>query len=184
MINSQFFCNIIIQVTIIFIFLSVFYFTYAKNKEADVVMNNVDFLLKHFIGQGKINFLTDDVRTTIKSDLTNNTTSDGSIKADKDVEKKNKDIIKKTIKTVITVVVSVCCFVLFCFIMNKRGIFPSFFTHLEFKEIFSETLIIIIFVALTEFCFLKFFGSKFISIDPNKIKVAFLKNLQNYANSN
>ena len=49
MINSQFFCNVIIQVTIIFIFLSVFYLTYAKNKEADVVMNNVDFLLKHFI---------------------------------------------------------------------------------------------------------------------------------------
>ena len=184
MINSQFFCNVIIQVTVIFIFLSVFYFTYAKNKEADVVMNNVDFLLKNFIGQGKINFLTPNTRNIVKADLNDNTNTQESINSDNDVEKKNKEIINKTIKTVMTVVVCVCCFVLFCFIMNKRGIFPSFFTHLEFKEILTETFVIIVFVALTEFCFLKFFGSNFISIDPNKIKLAFLKNLQNYANSN
>lgn len=183
MINSQFLCNVIIQVTIIFIFLSVFYFTYAKNKEADVVVNNVDFLLNNFIGQGKINFLSESTRSVIKSKLSNGTPSPDAIKADNQVEENNDKIIKKTIMTVITVIVCVCCFVLFCFIMNKCKILPNFFTNLKFKEVFIESAVILLFVGLTEFCFLTFFASKFISIEPNKIKAVFLRNLQSYSNN-
>jgi len=183
MINSNFICNVIIQVTIIFIFLSVFYFTYAKDKEAEVVTNNIDFLVENILGPGKINFLSNSTRSVLKSNLSNSTISPDAIKADKDVEENNNKIIKKSINTVITILVGVCAIVLFCFMMNRYKILPSFFTNLKFKEIFIETAVIIFFVGLTEFCFLNFFASKFISIEPNKIKTAFLKNIQSYVNN-
>lgn len=53
----------------------------------------------------------------------------------------------------------------------------------DIKEILIESFIILIFIALTEFGFLSFFGSKFISINTNQIKLNIVKYFQNYSNS-
>ena len=43
----------------------------------------------------------------------------------------------------------------------------------------KETVVIIIAVALTEYCFLTFLGSKFVSVDPNMLKAHLFTNLKN-----
>lgn len=181
MLNSQFLCNVIIQVTIIFIFLCVFFFTYVKNEEAHVVTNNVDFIIEEFLGQGKINFIDNETRSILRNNLKEESPTQDSIDADNNVEKANKQVIQKTIKSVTIVVIIVLLFVMFCFFMNKYKVFPSFFSKLKFKEIAIESSVILLVVALTELCFVKFFASNFISIEPNLIKAAFLKNIKNYS---
>lgn len=184
MIDSSFLCNVIIQVTLIFIFLTVFFFTYAKNKEADVVVNNVDFLISSFLGDGKVGFINEADRKELKDKLLEEKEDNHEmLESDQNVERSNKEIISKSIKTVRKVTVVVILIVLFCFLMNKYGIMESFFKKIDFKDIFKESIIILFFVALTEFFFLNAIGVKYISIEPTKIKAQLIQNLYDYSKS-
>ncbi len=46
------------------------------------------------------------------------------------------------------------------------------------KDILIKNAIILIFVGLTEFTFLKFFGSKYLSLDPNIVKRTIVQNIK------
>ena len=50
----------------------------------------------------------------------------------------------------------------------------------KLTHIIIESLIILFFVGITEFVFLKYFGARFISIDINKVKIALLTKIKNY----
>ena len=51
------------------------------------------------------------------------------------------------------------------------------------KETLIESFIILLFIGLTEYLFIKNFGSKFISIDTNGIKSKIIQNFQVYTNT-
>lgn len=182
-VSSQFLCNLIIQVTLIFIFLTGFFFTYAKDKEKDVVVNNVDKLLESVIGETTLKLIPKDVKDTLKTNISNlEETSDAVKQQDKDVEKNNNQVLSKTVNLLIKVAIFSAVIVLICFYMSKKTDI-GFFKHLDLKKIIIEALVILFFVGLTEFVFLTYFAADFISIEPNLIKYTFLKEINDFIKS-
>ena len=48
----------------------------------------------------------------------------------------------------------------------------------QLNEIISENIVILIAVGITEYVFLAYFGARYISIDPNIIKLSILESLR------
>jgi len=177
--SSQFVCSALIQVTLIFCFLTIFFFTYAKDKEKDVVINNVDFVIEDLLGQDSFNLLPPDIREKLKG-LSSTKKSAEMAEQDAKVEENNKQILNKTIKLLVVIIAFVCGITFFCW--SKRGQ-PGFFYNFELGDILKESLIILFFIALTEFLFLNEIGSKYISVETNQLKANVIKNLRDYRNS-
>jgi hypothetical protein len=164
--------SILLQVTCIFIFLTVFFFTYVSNEEKKVVENQIDFLIDNVVG-ANLNILPNEVKENILSKI-NNLSS--STTTDNDSIKKSNDSIRSKATKIITVlsIVVIVIFILSIY-LNKTNV--SFFKNLSLSAIFKETGIIVLFVGLTEYIFLTYFGSKWISIDPNVLKAHLFGNL-------
>lgn len=173
MFNSQFLCNTVVQVTLIFVFLCVFFFTYAKNKEKEVIITNIDFLVKDIIGNFPVN-----LKNFLPKQKTTTEVNPDDIK----VEETNKKILKKSIITVSIFVVFAILLVIFCQVMSIKSTIP-FFKNFNIGKILIESLVILFFIALTEFVFITFFGSKFISVEPDKVKASILQKLYEYSQS-
>jgi len=108
------------------------------------------------------------------------TSSDSLKKSDQESEDSNNKIISKTIKVLIitSIVVFSAIFILFTLSKNESGFFKRF----NLKEITIESLVILVFVGITEYVFLTYFGSRFIAIDVNKIKISLLEKIKQYLN--
>jgi type IV secretory pathway VirB2 component (pilin) len=174
--NSEFVCTVLFQVVLVFSFLSIFYFTYAKNKEKDTVINNVNFLLNSFTSNSPLK-IPQNVKDQIKQNASSSPTPE-SLKADRETEANNKSIFKKTMKTLAKTLMVVLIIIMTCKYMEGKN---SFFVEIHMKKLLIQSVIILLFVALTEFLFLNYLGSKFISINPNKLKAVVLQNVYNYA---
>ena len=61
-----------------------------------------------------------------------------------------------------------------------NGYLPENHKLKDIREVLGESLIILLFIGLTEFIFIKFFGSTFISINVNNIKYNIIKSLLSY----
>ena len=53
----------------------------------------------------------------------------------------------------------------------------QFFKGLNLGHIFKETVVIALFVGITEYVFLTYFGAKWISVDPNVVKAHLFENM-------
>jgi hypothetical protein len=91
--------------------------------------------------------------------------------ADEYVEKSNKELLITAAKFIGGFVVA--GFALIMFISNKYNI-PLY-------DILIHNIIILVFVALTEYCFLTFIAQNYITADPNFVKLAVVKELKKYA---
>ena len=175
--NSGFICNVLCQVILFFVFISVFFFTYAALTEQRTVQNQLNFLVDETISpylKLLCNIDPNGLCKTLK-DKINNLKPDTS--ADASVESNNKQVIIKTIIVLGIAIVTVLGIIsLIWFISKQKN--SGFFTAFNMKPIIIESLIILAFVALTEFIFLTYFGARFISIDVNKIKIALLTKLK------
>ena len=162
--------SVLLQITCIFIFLTVFFFTYVSNEEKKVVENQIDFLIDNVVG-ANLNILPNEVKENILSKI-NNLSSN----SDNDSIKKSNDSIRSK-ATKILIILSIVVIVIFILSIyfNKTNV--SFFKNLSLSTIFKETGIIVLFVGLTEYIFLTYFGSKWISIDPNVLKAHLFNNL-------
>jgi hypothetical protein len=196
--SSTFVFFVILQVVLAFTFITVFFFTYGKILEKQAIMNNIDYLIQNIIGDS-IN-LSDDIKNSIidNIDIIDNIKNTNNIKDIKDinnhgntgnnnnnnnpdiiVEKNNKKIFKNSM--IILSVILFLVLLLFIFFMSMRNSNIPFFQNFEFIKIFKESMIILVFVALTEFCFLYFFGSKYIVVNPNLLKKEVIDQLSEYS---
>ena len=177
MFDINFIINVLIQVLCIFIFLSVFFFTYASNVEGKVVENQVNFLLDDIFGIN-INCMPDNIKAVIKNKVNGiEINSPENISLNEKINKSNDEIKNKTKDIAIKASIVVGIIVIVSFILSKNG--PAFFKNLDLVKITKETIVILIAVALTEFIFLVFLGSKYISISPHLLKGHFFENLKN-----
>ena len=165
--NKQFLFTVLIQVTLIFIFITIFFFTYAKNKEKDVVINNINLLLDSIIPNDLVAILPTNYKKIIIDNLNSikSNTSDDNI-----VKENNKKVFRNAIKILIIFLFLIS---LLLFIYKK---------NVPLSSIFIQSLIIVFFVGLTEYIFLTFFASKFISVDPQLIKYTFINQIQKFIN--
>jgi hypothetical protein len=170
MFNINFVLGVIIQVYVIFVFLTVFFFTYASKKEGEIVKNQVDFVTKDFLAT-ELSLLPDSVKAMIAEKIN---TIEPDTSRNKTIEDSNNEIKAKTTKILVSLGVIILVFTATSFFLSTR---ITFFKDLNLIHILKETAVILFFVALTEFIFLEYFAARFISVEPNLIKSRIYKNL-------
>ena len=144
-----------------------FFFTYAKNIEKEIVINNIDYLIKDIIGQYKV-FLSNNNKTIIRNSINKIKIKD--IKNhDEEVKKSNKILLDKTVLIISITLVSALILAYVIFKYNKYHDSPSLI-NLSFFDIIGKNIIILLTVMIIEFLFLKIVIYNHISLEPNVIK--------------
>lgn len=167
---SELSITVITNVLLISIFIGIFFFTYATYIEQEVVKSQMDFLSKNITSF--VLFLGPDLRDKYKNYL-----KDVKITGFDDIDKQVEELNKETVnKAIIANVIFFVCAVAIVFFIYHRSLKNREPIHLG--QILTQNLIILLFVGLTEFSFLTFFGSKFISLNPNVVKRELVRNFR------
>lgn len=157
-------CGIIMLVVLIATFLTIFFFTYASTVEGEIVEDQVDYIVNDFTKDLKL--LPPNVLAILKSGMKMVNKPDLTTQ-DKEVEEHNNKIITTTIKYV--AILFIATVVIIYYASNKY--------NFTVGDLIKQNLIILVFIALTEFCFLNLFARQFISANPNLVKKIILNNL-------
>ena len=176
--SSTFVCFVILQILLAFTFITVFFFTYGKTLEKQAIINNIDYLIENIFGNGNLN-LPEDIKTEFINKIKGDTETHNE--NDKKVNENNKKILNNTLLILIILITVVLLFIIFSFSMRNSNI--HFFQNFNLTKILRESGIILIFVGLTEFCFLYFFASKYIVVNSNLLKKQVVDKLGEYSNS-
>jgi len=160
MFNKEEIANIILHVTLISTFIGIFFFTYASRIEENIVKKQVAFLIED--NREIISLIPNDIKQNLVSKL-NDIKLDLSEDDNKTTEQ-NKKLLLNAAK-ILSVVLIVGVYI----VLKMSHMYNFNFVHL-----LKENLIILCFVALTEFVFLTFFVQHYLSIDPNIIKRKFI----------
>ena len=156
MFNKEEIANIILHVTLISTFIGIFFFTYGSHIEENIVKKQVAFLIED--NKEFVSLIPNDTKKKIV-DKINNIKLDLA-EDDKKVTEQNKKLLIKA-ATVLGIV-----FVVGVAIVWKMSEIYKF----DFIHLLKENLIILCFVALTEFTFLTYYAQNYLSIDPNIIR--------------
>lgn len=161
--------NIILNVTLISTFIGIFFFTYGKKIEENVVKGQSELVAS---------YLAKDISTFIDKDTAQKITSSLSppdmTKQDQEVEENNKQLQSQAFNTLLIVLIGG---LLLTIIIAK-------YYNLNLTDILQTNLTILAFVAITEYVFLTYIGQNFISLDPNfvrhKILISLKKSLEDH----
>jgi hypothetical protein len=162
--------NILLHVLFITTFLVVFFFTYASKVESNVVKIESKRIVSELVSDALL-VLPDEAVVAINTDILPNLSVPDLQQEDADVKASNDALIKKTgIMLAVAFVVGIIIVFGMARLFGKTSNPP--FT---FGSIVAHNLIILAFVALTEFVFLYFFVQNYISIDSNYVKYRILE---------
>jgi len=167
--------KIIFQVIIIFIFVGIFFFTYASYIEQKIVEKQVDDIVVDLVGDIKMLWPpTNSSLTYVKQQIASTKPTNLSAQDD-EVKASNKIILDKAVKS-ITIITIVGVILIFCIFMYSkyRG------EHIDYLGIIKNDFIILAFVASVEFGFLTFFAQNYRTIDSNFVKYKTLDTIANY----
>lgn len=161
--------NIILNVTLISTFIGIFFFTYGKKIEENVVKGQSELVAS---------YLAKDISTFIDKDTAQKITSSLSppdmTKQDQEVEENNKQLQAQAFNTLLIVLIGG---LLLTIIIAK-------YYNLNLTNILQTNLTILAFVAITQYVFLTYIGQNFISLDPNfvrhKILISLKKSLEDH----
>ena len=161
--NSESLINIIMNICFISVFIGIFFFTYAIYIEGIIVKTQLEII--------SINLVN-----TIKPFLTKKNIKDleKSLKAP-DMSQEDEDIIiyNSQLKSSAIGILSI----LFIFMFSASYILARYYNH-SFFPILGKNLLLLVFIALTEYTFLHTIPKKYITGDPNYIKYKILDNIQ------
>lgn len=166
-INEKFLLNVLLSVGLLSIFICVFFFTYAKNMEEKIVINQT----KNLVDDLTTDILTfKPIKDKLKMVVKYFEPPDMS-EQDKKVHDNNLQLLQKVVHIIVIFAIIVFTFV----------IFSIYIYDLSYYEIFWPNIIILIFVGLTEIFFITFIAPNFISFDPNFAKKSILNVLKEFA---
>jgi hypothetical protein len=157
-------CNILLHIMLISAFLGSYFFTFGAYLEREVLKDQLNFLVDTTLHPVRILFpnMSNDIKQKIKQQK-----FILDEKADKNSEENNKKTVDMAIKFItIFFVIGFIVILFLSKILDKEGL-----TTMQFlKKLFMHNLIILIFIAMTEFIFAFFFAKKYMSLDTNKLK--------------
>lgn len=179
---------IAIQVSFIFAFLTIFFFTYVSNvekkefgKQMDIIVDNIMKDLQddiHTIIDKKPDKISDEDAYILVNGIIDIAKKETTISSKKDIEdivKQNKQTKTIAYKNVTQVFIIVAIITI---ILLLLGFCLSIMYNIK------EALISVFFVAITEFTFLTFITSKYISADPNKVRRDLGESVQKWIQKN
>ena len=165
--KSKLAITVIMNVLLISLFIGIFFFTYGSYIEGKIVNNQMEFLssdisnIVRLFGENTNNNFKEKIKTFILPDLH---------EEDKKAKEANNKIMMKAFKVNIFFAIVVIIAIATIYITSNKDF--------SMRVLITQNLILLLFVALTEFSFITFFVSDFVSIDPNNIKYNFIKNLE------
>lgn len=151
--------DILTNIVLIGSFIGVFYFTIGKTIEGQITASNSQVLVNSFTQY--LDFLDPSIRTFIGSNIVPNVDENSLQQQDAQTAVYNQTFVNKAIKYLGSF------FAVGIFVI----IGTALYNHIPLKVIFIPNLIILFFIALTEFCFLYFIGRNYIIADPNLLKL-------------
>jgi hypothetical protein len=167
--KSELFSKVFINVLLFSIFIGMFFFTYGAMIEKSVLSSQMNILTANITDTTKLfgynvnNSLLNYINTIVLPDLS---------EEDESVNNNNKKIITKVININVIFFIVVSFIIYFVYKKSNKSY--------DLGEIISNNLVILFFIAITEYSFLTYFGSKFISIDTNQSKLSILKAIDKY----
>lgn len=166
--KSELISKVFINVLFISVFIAIFFFTYGSYIEEKVVINQMHFLSKDI--KNLFGLFGENINNLISQKLDEVTLPDLS-KEDKKAQQSNSIVKNKAFQFVLMFAVIVLAIVYFIYVRYNNGTY-------QLNEIISENIVILIAVGITEYVFLAYFGARYISIDPNIIKLSILESLR------
>lgn len=174
--------SIIIQVTLIFIFLTLFFFYYVTKIEQQEFQTQIDIVINELYNELK-NSISIPPQSSKEElfvlfngllDLIQKQNSQNS-EIYKKITEINNNTKKKAYKTLTYTLL---------FVIILSFILYSLQFCLNFPYYIKSGLIVVFFVAIVEFVFLQLIAKKYISISPNNIKLSFANTLQKWLKNN
>jgi len=178
--------DIIFQVTLIAIFLTVFFFTYVSNVEKEEFQKQLDLIVDDLLSDQDIrNIIPQNLSQTQKDNLA--IVISGSLEAAKtkstinqqnainDVINNNSKVKSSTYKKIFYVLIII---IILCIIVLLLGYCLPLIYQIK------EATIVVFFVALTELMFLEIIAKNYISANPNKIKAEVAQAIKEWLKDN
>lgn len=167
--NYELVTKISMNVLFISLFIAIFYFTYAPILEKHVIEHDMDLLCYELLNTSKV--FGSDINKLISENVNNIKLPDLS-HDDFEIDKTNRSVINNVVLYNIIFIIIVLVLIYLATKYSKES--------LNLSEIVTENIIILIFVGFIEFSFITFFGSRYVTIDPNKTKLSILSSLRKY----
>lgn len=161
-------CNLLLSVGFISVFIGIFFFTYAKNIEENIIKTQSEFIASNLAKDIRLIIPKEGGGHSIRALIADNLNFPDMTEEDKKVENNNNQLRKKAY---IVLVIGALLLTVLSFIIAKVNRFG-------FWKIIKNNLIILFFVFITEFEFLTYIGQNFISTDPNFVKNVLLKSIR------
>lgn len=151
-------CQIILNISFISVFIGVFFFTYASKVEQDILKDQTNYIAKHIADDFKL-FVSNETKQGIKANIK----SVNMDEEDKEVKEANSKLAKKAL--------------ILLGVFFLMGLITAF-TIIKWKNIktniFLQAMVILLFVAITEFAFLNLVARNYRIADVNYVKKQFL----------
>ena len=159
--------SVLMNVLLISLFIGIFFFTYVNTIEYKIVKSNIQFLT--FDINNILRLFGENVNIKIKDEINNMEIPDLT-NEDSATELSNTKIMIKAalVNLVLTIII---CGIIFLIYYNSKKNF-------NVKILIYQNIILLLFVALTEFSFMTFFAIDFMSINTNNIKYNIVQNLK------
>ena len=176
----------IIQSCIVFIFLTIFFFSYVSSIEKDEFETQLDTIVDDIYNQykDKIKVLfpayekeKDILKTTIYGiiDQSENTIEKSTQIQNEIIDSQNQKIIYNSIYFVLGYLF-ICIFIL--------GIFSYFGLNINLQDNLKEGLFILVFIFITEFLFLNIIAKNYLSGNANNVIKKIAKTILDYRQKN
>jgi hypothetical protein len=156
----QLIVNLLFQFSLIISFITLFFFTYVKKVEQDIIETQVDAIMKELGSELKT--LSPDLVQIIKDSVVKQPEA-----IDQSIVENNKKLLNSTLQFLIPVA-GVCIFI-------SLGLIQFF--DLSFKTTLIYSVSGLITIAIVEFMFLQVFARNFRTIDSNSIKKSIISEL-------
>jgi hypothetical protein len=149
--------GIILSIALASSFIGIFFFTYGKTVENNMIINGIKYMCDNVIGS-VLPFLPDGIKNKIKTKLDNVKLDDMSQIDDK-VDKSNTVLFNKTLLYLGSLlgVALIITFIL------------SYVYDIDYFILVVKSLIILCGIALVEFIFLFYISKNFIIANPNQV---------------
>ena len=158
-----FISNILLHVGFMALFLTIFFFTIAQNIEKQIVEEQINFVIKDFVGN-TLKVLPQSEQEDIRHKIDKTIGGIDFTKQDSEVKQNNKKVFDKAI-TFVGILFGVLLFIVI--IMG----FAYKWDHHYIKYLITSCVGGLVFVAITETLFLLLIAKNYLSADPNKIKL-------------
>lgn len=163
--------NIIMNVSLISIFIAVFFFTYGAKISKEIIEDQVKYLVGDFAGDINAFFTSDSSKKQFGMHLKKyiGEKTNGKSDADLAAEKSNRALLKKA--AMILGLILIVGINTVWFMSKKYGF--------DFWVLLKYNLIILAAAGFTEFVFLTFFARYYRIADRNKVKYDILESIKN-----